>query len=89
MPAGTREEFEACAGALFQGIVTGHAHVTAEGQRAEAVIGVTTLHAKNARAEAERKHVHAHAAKLGGHEVSPFVDKNHDAQDDGDGDEIN
>src|SRR5271168_3663837 len=50
LPARAREEFVTGAGAFFERIIAGHAHVTSERESAEAVIGVTALHAEEARA---------------------------------------
>ena len=84
-PAGLREEFVCGAGAFFDRVITGHAYVTAEWESAEAVVGVAAFYAEKARAETEGEDFDFDAGKLGGDEMSPFVDENHDAENDCDG----
>ena len=69
--------------ALFGGIVARHANVAAQRQRADAVIGGPAAHAPEARTEADREDVHAHAKQPRHDEVAPLVDQDHQAQADG------
>src|SRR4029077_16772866 len=80
-PARFGEELVGRPGAFFDRIVARHPHVTAERQRANAVIRVAALRAEQAQAESERKNLHAHAGELGGDEMSPFMHEDHDAED--------
>ena len=83
-PARLGEEFVIGAGAFFDGIIAGHAHVTAERKRAEAVVGVAAFYAEQAGAETEGKYFDFHAGEFCSDEMSPLVHENHDPEHDGD-----
>ena len=63
------------AGDVLLGGVAGHAHVAAEGDQRDAVVGVALAEAEQALAEAEREDQHADAEELGDEEVTGLVDE--------------
>ncbi len=82
LPAGLGEEFVGIAFAVFQRIIAGHFDVAAQGEAADAVVGVAALPAPEAGAEADGENFDADAEGFGDDEMSPFVDEDHDAEDD-------
>ena len=61
LPPGLGEKLIGVALAFFERVVAGHLHVAAEGQSADAIIGVAALESPEARAEADGKHLDANA----------------------------
>jgi len=81
VPAGVRVEVAGVGGSLA-GCVAGHFDVAAEGQGADAVVGVAGTEAEEARAEADGEDLDADAEELGGCIVAELMDEHHDAEDD-------
>src|SRR5438445_4396813 len=84
LPAWLGKELIGIAPPLFRRIIAGHAHVAAERQRAQAIIGWPAARPNEARADANGENLDAHTKQPGDEEVAPFVDQNHDAQPDRD-----
>ena len=81
LPSGLGQKLVGVALAFFEGVVAGHFHVAAQGQSAEAVIGVAAFVSPEARAEADGKNLDANAKGFGNNEMSPLVHEDHDAED--------
>src|SRR5262245_18059713 len=62
------------------GIVARHLDVAAEGQRANAVFRLPSLHAENSRIEAELKLQHPNPDALGGKKMPELVHEDEDAE---------
>ncbi len=81
LPARVRSKFAGIAGVLFVWILARHLNVAAEGQQADAVVGIAALEAPDALSEADGEDLDADAAKFCNGEVAELVDDDHDAED--------
>jgi hypothetical protein len=80
LPLRLRQELVIFPGRVIFGVLTGHLHVAAERNDADAVLGVAALHFQNLRAEAEREGQHAHAVPAGEQEVAKLVNEHEHAE---------
>src|SRR5688572_30107824 len=81
LPLRLRQELVRLAGARVVGVLAGHLHVAAEGNCADAVLGIAAGEFQDLGAETKRKGQHAHADAAGGEEVSQLVNEDKDTQD--------
>ncbi len=70
-----------------ENVVAGHLYVTAQGDRADAVIGAAPANPPKARGKAHRKNLDAHAEQLGGDKMADLVYQDHGPQHEYDPDE--
>ena len=80
MPARVGEELGGIAGALIHGVLAAHFYVAAERKGGEAVVGVSTLEAEKALAEADGKDFDTNAEELGRGIVAKLVNQDHETQ---------
>ena len=78
---GMREELTGIAGALIHGILAAHFHVAAEGDGADAVVGVAAAEAEQALAKSDGENLDSHAQQLRDGVVAEFMNQNHESQD--------
>src|SRR5581483_9576050 len=85
LPPGVGEKFPRIAGARLHGVLAAHFDVAAQGDSADAVVGITLLEAGQALAEANGESFDPHSKPFGRDVVAKFVDQDHEAEDDADG----
>jgi len=87
MPAGVRHELGGIVRMRVHGILTAHFHVTAQRDRADAVVGIAPAKAKKPFTESNRENLHPDPEPLGHRVMAELVDQDHETQDNRDSDD--
>ena len=81
LPPGMGRELLRRTAALVQRVFARHLHVAAKGKGGYPVVGVAPAESNQPFAKTDGKDLDSHPKQLGGSEMTPFMDQDHDRQD--------